>query len=69
MIDGYYRQDIDIELITRFYFSGNINLTNQDLFPLDKYEMSSLKNTFLEYHIRAIATEKGLQSLKNVLKK
>jgi len=69
IIDGYYRKDIDIDLITRFYFSGNINLTNQDLFPLDTYEMSSLKNTFLEYHIRAIATEKGLKTLKNILKK
>jgi len=56
-------------LITRFYFSGNINLTNQDLFPMDQYEMSSLKDTYLDYHIRAIATEKGLRTLKNILKK
>ena len=67
--DGYYREDIDIDLITRSYFSGNINLTNQDLFPLDQFEMSSLKDTFLDYHIRAIATEKGLKTLKNILKK
>lgn len=67
--DGYYREDIDIDLITRFYFSGNMNLTNQDLFPIDNYEMSYLKDTFLDYHIRAIATEKGLKTLKNILKK
>ena len=69
IVDGYYRKDIDIDLITRFYFSGNMNLTNQDLFPLDTYEMSSLKDTFLEYHIRAISTEKGLKTLKNILKR
>jgi len=69
IVDGYYREDIDIDLITRFYFSGNINLTNQDLFPMDQYEMSSLKDTYLDYHIRAIATEKGLRTLKNILKK
>ena len=67
--DGYYRENIDIDLITRFYFSGNMNLTNQDLFPIDNYEMSYLKDTFLDYHIRAIATEKGLKTLKNILKK
>jgi AcrR family transcriptional regulator len=67
--DGYYREDIDIDLITRFYFSGNMNLTNQDLFPIDVYEMSYLKDTFLDYHIRAIATEKGLKTLKNILKR
>ncbi|MCP4884763.1 MAG: TetR/AcrR family transcriptional regulator [Flavobacteriales bacterium] len=69
IVGGYYRKDIDIDLITRFYFSGNISLTNQDLFPMDKYEMSSLKDTYLDYHIRAIATEKGLRTLKNILKK
>jgi len=69
IVDGYYRENIDIDLITRFYFSGNINLTNQDLFPMDQYEMSSLKDTYLDYHIRAIATEKGLRTLKNILKK
>ena len=66
---GYYRDDIDIDLITRFYFSGNISLTNHKLFPIDTYELSHLKDTFLEYHIRAIATEKGLETLKTILKR
>lgn len=66
---GYYRNDIDIDLITRFYFSGNISLTNHELFPIHAYELSQLKDTFLEYHIRAIATEKGLKTLKNILKR
>ena len=67
--DGYYRSDIDIDLITRFYFSGNMSLTNYDLFPLDRYAISALKDAFLEYHVRAIATEKGLKTLINILKK
>lgn len=67
--EDYYRKDIDIDLITRLFFSGNMNLTNQELFPIDVYEISSLKNTFLEYHVRAIATEKGLNTLKNILKR
>lgn len=67
--DGYYRKDIDIDLISRFYFSGNMSLTNYDLFPLNAYGISSLKDAFLEYHIRAIASEKGLKTLINILKK
>jgi len=66
---GYYRKGIDIDLITRFYFSGNMSLTNNDIFPLNTYGMSELKDAYLEYHIRAIATEKGLQTLINILKK
>jgi len=67
--DGYYRSDIDIDLITRFYFSGNMSLTNYELFPLEDYVISNLKDAFLEYHVRAIATEKGLNILLNILKK
>jgi len=66
---GYYREEINIDLITRFYFSGNMSLTNNDIFPLNTYGMSELKDAYLEYHIRAIATEKGLQTLIKILKK
>ncbi len=66
---GYYRKDIKIDLITRFYFSGNMSLTNKELFPLNTYGMTSLKDAFLEYHIRAIATKKGLNTLLNLLEK
>jgi len=67
--EGYYRKEINIDLITRFYFSGNMSLANNEIFPLNTYGMSELKDAYLEYHIRAIATEKGLQTLINILKK
>lgn len=67
--DGYYRSDINIDLITRFYFSGNMSLTNYELFPIQSYDISILKDAFLEYHVRAVATEKGLKILKNILKR
>ena len=46
-----------------------MSLTNYDIFPLNSYAMSELKDAYLEYHIRAIATEKGLQTLINILEK
>ena len=67
--EGYYRKEIQIDLITRFYFSGNMSLTNNELFPPASYSVSNLKDAFLEYHIRAIATEKGLKTLNNIIKK
>ena len=66
---GFYREEINIDLITRFYFSGNMSLTNNDIFPINTYGLSELKDAYLEYHIRAIATEKGLQTLINILNK
>ena len=69
MAEGYYRKDLDIELIMRFYFNGYLGLMNQQLFPFKQFDISSLKDSYLEYHIRAIATEKGLQTLLNILGK
>ncbi len=66
---GFYRDDLDIQLMTKFYLNGNLGLMNLDIFPVDEFDMGSLKSAFLEYHIRAIATEKGLKSLENLLNK
>lgn len=65
---GFYRKDLDIVLITRFYFIGVIGIKNIDLFPKNEFRMPYLMKNYLEYHIRAIATEKGLKILKNILK-
>ena len=69
MDDGYYRKDLDLNSITRFYFIGIMGLKNIELFPVDSFNMPYLMKTYLEYHIRAIATEKGLKTLQNIIKK
>ena len=69
MNQGFYRKELDNDLITRIYFNGIIGIKNIDLFPSDKFSSTYLMDSFLEYHIRAIATEKGIKSLQNILKK
>ncbi len=66
---GYYRKDLDINLITRLYFNGIMGIKNVELFPLDEFSSSYLMNHYLEYHVRAISTEKGLKFLKKVIEK
>ena len=67
--DGYYREDINVDLVKRFYFNGNMSLSDIELYPQDTYSLYDIKEAFMEYHIRAIATEKGLKILLNILKK
>ncbi len=67
--EGLYRKDLDSNLIVRFYFIGVMGIKNVELFPMDKFGMPYLMDNLLEYHIRAIATEKGLKTLQKVLKK
>ena len=66
---GYYRKEVDINLITRLYFNGIMGIRNEELFPKDSFSISYLMDIYLEYHIRAIATEKGLKTLQNIIKK
>ena len=64
---GIYRENIDIEFISRIYFNGLIGIKDKDLFPLNNYSMVTLMNYYYEYHLRGICTEKGLQQLENQL--
>lgn len=64
---GIYRDNIDVEFISRIYFNGLIGIKDKDLFPLNNYSMKTLMNYYYEYHLRGICTEKGIQQLENQL--
>ncbi|WP_179344342.1 TetR/AcrR family transcriptional regulator [Winogradskyella ursingii] len=65
---GLYRDNIDVDFISRIYFNGMVNLKDQDLFPLKKFSMNTLMEYYLEYHLRGICTPKGLETLIRLLK-
>ncbi len=65
---GFYRENIDLEFTSRIYFSGTLGIKDNDLFPLKEYGTHTLMNYYLEYHLRAISTEKGIQQLEDQLK-
>lgn len=59
--EGLYRKDFDIDGILRYYFILVMNIHEHQIFKQDK--PSSHEFPILEYHTRAIATEKGLKEL------
>lgn len=61
---GMYRPEIPVEFITKIYFVGVTGIKDRDLFPEENSGIKSLYNKFLEYHLRAIVTPKGLKRLK-----
>ncbi len=65
---GVFRDNIDVEIISRLYFLGMTGIKDQQLFPLRMFPMKSLMDNYLEYHIRGIATEKGRKILNNLIK-
>lgn len=64
---GLYRDSVDVDFIARIYFHGMIGIKDKDLFPLQNYSMNTLMNYYLEYHLRGICTQKGIQELENQL--
>jgi len=65
--DGYFRKDIDVNLISKFYYLAITAIKNDELFFEDN--MNEAMEYYLEYHIRAIASEKGLKTLNQLLNK
>ncbi len=68
IIEGLYRKDIDINVITRLYFVLVMAVHDGNVFTYDKNTINKLEIDILEYHTRAIATEKGIKELENQLK-
>ncbi|UZO81306.1 TetR/AcrR family transcriptional regulator [Aquimarina sp. ERC-38] len=66
--NGVFLKHINIEFISRIYFMGMNSIKDQDMFPNKQFEVAELQQNYLEYHIRGIATNKGLQILDNLLK-
>ena len=64
---GLYRSDIDIALIGQFYFTLIFGVFETDMFGTDTQKLVETEYKVLEYHIRAIATEKGLEELEKQL--
>lgn len=67
--NGMYRPDINIEFASRIYFTGLTGIRDSDIFPQSLFEINDLTRQFLEYHLRAIVTEKGLEVLKKEIVK
>lgn len=64
---GLFRTTINVEFISRIYFSNMLSIKDKDLFPLQQFSMNFLMENYLEYHLRGISTEKGLEILKQFI--
>lgn len=65
---GVYRDDINIDVITKVYYTTLINLNNQDVFPEETYACFDLKREYLIYHLRGITSSKGEKLITKYIK-
>lgn len=65
--EGLYRENIPVDFIGKIYFLGMSTIKGSDLFPAEQFSIKEINEKYLEYHLRAIVTEKGLKTLKEFL--
>jgi len=63
--EGLYRQDIAVDHITILYY-GNILATHENNIAERPADLDELRQTSLRYHIRGIASDKGIQYLNQI---
>ena len=61
---GLYRKETDVEAAVKFYYTLIFSINENTMMEKDAYE---LELKALEYHTRALATEKGIKELENQL--
>lgn len=62
--EGWYRKDIDADIVSRIYVFALDILIDQQRFPSNKYNFFVLYKEFLNYHLAGIVTPKGAKYLE-----
>jgi TetR/AcrR family transcriptional regulator, cholesterol catabolism regulator len=66
--EGFYRKDLNIDIIANFYLLRLDTATTLDMITENKYPYEEIFNTFFSYHIRGIANQKGIEYLESKMK-
>ncbi|WP_159021946.1 TetR/AcrR family transcriptional regulator [Formosa sp. L2A11] len=66
---GLYRDNLNVEFISRIYFNSMGALKDHEIFPENQFSLEDLLDNYLEYHLRGICTPLGVTLLnkKNTL--
>lgn len=61
-----YRKDFNEEIVTRIYISRMEMIIDPNVFPFEKFRLRDVMQQYVEYHIRGIATTKGIKKLEKI---
>ncbi|KQC30425.1 TetR/AcrR family transcriptional regulator [Flagellimonas eckloniae] len=64
---GIYRDNLNVDFVSRIYFSGVTSIKDNGLFPLQVFSVTQLMEDYLEYHLRGIVTPKGRKILNSII--
>ena len=64
---GIYRKNLNIDFVSRIYFTGVNSIKDHSFFPLENFPISTLMDDYLEYHLRGIITPEGRKILNKLI--
>ncbi|WP_262890008.1 TetR/AcrR family transcriptional regulator [Wenyingzhuangia marina] len=67
ILEGYYRKNLNIDFVVKIHFAGIEGVKEMANHINELENKSNLATEYLEYHTRAIATEKGIKTLNQIL--
>jgi len=65
--EGLYRKNINVQFVSRIYFTGMVGIKDAEIFPVATFPASTLYDMYLEYHLRGVVTPKGRKLLNNLI--
>lgn len=69
MQEGFYRTDLDADIIAKLYVAKSLCILDEQLFPINRYSKTVLYKQFIVYHLHGILAPKGLERLKIMIDK
>ena len=66
--EGFYRENLNIPIIAKVYIARIDLCIDSSVFPPDKFTFKEVLVEMMRYHIRGIATEKGINYLSEKIK-
>ncbi len=62
--EGYYRDDLDIEIVSRFRMASTWLLFDQETFPAHRFELSKIFKEILELFLHGLVNPKGYKLIE-----
>lgn len=59
ILQGYFRKDINLQLVTKIIQEQFFMILNPTSFPTDKYDLAEVFRSIYLYYVRGICTEQG----------
>jgi AcrR family transcriptional regulator len=66
--EALYREDLDARLIAKLHLMRLENMSNSDIFSTEEFASAKTFNELFKYHIRGIASIKGIKYIEKRLK-